>query len=1268
MEAADRLRPFVAEFVVDWLRHAPDQRHRMADGTLVFVDISGFTRLTERLAGKGKIGAEEMSDLLDVTFAALLAVAYDYGAWLVKWGGDAVLLLFEGPGNAERACTAAHEMRRTMRRVGRLRTSIGAVSLRMSIGLHTGRFDFYLVGSLHRELLITGPSATETVAMETAAAAGEIVISAATASALRPRFVGAPKDAGFLLGRSPGSAPQPQAPSAGPTASELEACLPEATREHLLAGGTDGEHRLVAVAFVEFSGTGEVLQSSGTSAMADASDHVIRTCQESAQRHQVTFWETDVGRDGGKVMLVSGAPRSAGQDEDRILAVVRDVIDAGGPLQLRAGVNRGRVYFGEFGPPFRRTYSVKGDAVNLAARLMAKAGPGEIYAAQELLVHARTRFETEALPPITVKGKARPVVAQRVGAAVGAEADKPRVDLAFTGREEETSRLLASLVRARDGKGMVWQISGPAGIGKSRLVAELITRADAVTVLTATCDQYHSASPYAPFRRLLRKLAGIAGDASPASAGRALGDVVSRAAPSLASWIPLLATIVGAEVPSTPEVDALESKFRKAYQEERAILLLAALVPGPLLLVIEDAHLLDDASVDLLRRLAQQAADRPWLVVATTQSQPDADAVFEPDVAETMELRALPADVVDAVVKLATEDRPLAPHEMAMLTARSGGNPLFVQELLGATRDGGTVSALPDSIEGVIAVQIDRLGSSERRALRIASVLGSRIDVAVLEKMLREEGVDVGETASLFADFLDRDRDGLRFRHTLARDAAYEGLSFRRRQSLHGLAGDVIERFAGDRTDDVANLLSLHFLHARRFADAWRYARIAGDQARDIHAQTEAAELYERALDAAGRIETDLGSDVAAVAEALGDARYKLGQFAGAASAYRSARSVTRADVDRARLCYKCSLVAERVGQLGTALRWLTKARAFLVAATGDEADRLRAECSAQYGLIRHWQGRDVEAIACLSEAVAMAERTTADDALATALVWLDNCEMTLGGSGDGEHARRALATWRRLGNRPWEEARVLNQLGIRAYFAGQWDVAVDFYRQSKEACERAGDQFTAAVESGNMAEVLADQGRLDEAEPLMRDAQRVWRAAGAPSFVAFGKSQLGRLAARAGRFDEALELLRSARVDYVRDGEHAEVLETDARLAECLLLQGNASLALDAANAGLARAPSAAGVLPQVPLLQRVRGVALAQLGRYDDAFAALDASLSAAEERRARHEVAWTLAAFVAARRAAGQPADDALTGRRAELFSQLGIVTVAEPGTPT
>jgi class 3 adenylate cyclase len=374
MEASVRLRPYVPGFVAEWLREAPAVRHREVDGTLAFVDVSGFTRLTERLAGRGKVGAEEMTDLLDRTFGVLLGIAYSHGAWLVKWGGDAVLLLFQDDdlpgGHAARACTAAVEMRRAMDEVGRLRTSCGPVRLRVSTGVHSGAFDFFLVGSSHRELVITGPGATATARLEAAASAGQVAVSPATAALLPAGLVrrhGA--DGVLLLTRSPRAAPRPPVRAAEGAGADLGSCLPALTREHLLSGDDEAEHRLVAVAFVEFSGTDALLAAQGPGAATAAVDAVVRTCQDAASRHGVTFWETDISRDGGKVMLVAGAPGSTGADQDALLAVARDVVDAGGVLPVRVGVNSGRVFFGQFGPPYRRTMSVKGDAVNLAARL-----------------------------------------------------------------------------------------------------------------------------------------------------------------------------------------------------------------------------------------------------------------------------------------------------------------------------------------------------------------------------------------------------------------------------------------------------------------------------------------------------------------------------------------------------------------------------------------------------------------------------------------------------------------------------------------------------------------------------------------------------------------------------------------------------------------------------------------------------------------------------------------------------------------------------------
>ncbi len=202
-QASADLVPFVPRLTLEWLRDEPAASWRELEGTLAFIDISGFTAMSERLSGLGRAGAEEVTEVMNATFAALLGVAYAHGGGLLKFGGDALLLLYDGDEHGPRAARAAFEMRRTLRAIGRPRTSAGAIQLKMHAGLHSGRFQFFLVGDSHRELLIAGPAATRTVEMEATSEAGEILVSTETGSVLHADTLAEERGAGRLLRCSP---------------------------------------------------------------------------------------------------------------------------------------------------------------------------------------------------------------------------------------------------------------------------------------------------------------------------------------------------------------------------------------------------------------------------------------------------------------------------------------------------------------------------------------------------------------------------------------------------------------------------------------------------------------------------------------------------------------------------------------------------------------------------------------------------------------------------------------------------------------------------------------------------------------------------------------------------------------------------------------------------------------------------------------------------------------------------------------------------------
>jgi class 3 adenylate cyclase/tetratricopeptide (TPR) repeat protein len=1261
------LRPYVADLVIDWLRETPDDTYREVEGTLAFVDISGFTALTERLARAGAVGAEEMSDILSAVFTDLLTVAFSYGAWVVKWGGDAVLLLFEGEEHPAMACRAAVEMRRVLRRAGQVRATAGSASLRMSVGVHSGPVSFFLVGTRHRELVITGPAATEVALMEAAADAGEIVLSSAAARLLDPRVLGETKgretkggeakEPAWLLRAPPVVAEQRSRKRSDLAGLDLAGCLPGPIADYVLGGASEGEHRRVAVAFVEFSGTDELLAASGPQAVGAALHELVSLAQETCHRCDVTFLETDVSPGGGKIMMVAGAPHSEGHHEQRLLRAARAIVDYRGPLSVRAGANSGRVFAGDFGPPHRRTYSVKGDAVNLAARVMGRAGPGQLLATAALLDGSASAFTYTPLPAFRVKGKSKPVNAVEVGAAQ----QPPRRDEAdvppLVGREAEIRQLRTALDTALTGRGQVAEIAGPPGIGKSRLADELLAMADTRTLLVA-CDRYVAGTPYALIDALLRELVGVARGAGPKAVLAALADVVDRQATGLRPWLPLLAAVVGADLPPTPEVAALAGEFLRTRLELTVTELIGALLPVPAVLVVEDLQLIDDASASLLSRLLADVAARPWLVLFTCRESGTSPLTSAADVRLTLE----PLGPRDAAALLSWETRsaPLLPHQLAAIAERSTGNPLFARELVRVASGADDAVLLPESIEDVVGAQVDRLAPADRDALRAAAVAGMRVDTGLLAEVLgRPPSAGLWDRLGAF---VQPDQDGsLRFQHALVRDAAYEGLSFRRRRQLHDGLARALERRAGRTPDADAGLLSVHFYYAQNFTSAAHYARIAGEQAAVVYANAEAAGFLHRSLEAAKRKRQPAAEEIAHLAEAYADLRYRLGEFATAGRAYAAARKVLSQDpVGLARLRLKTALVVARTEGLSQALRWITRGRRILDGLADPQARRLDSRLLVQTAQIRQLQGRYAEAEQACEAAIAAAESAGARDVLAQALQFLDAADVARGRFDREPWAERSLVIWEELGELAWQ-ARVLNQLGIRAYFEGRWGDALAYYRRAAETLDRVGDQWTAAIGACNVGEILSDQGRYAESDEVTLPALRVLQASGAHSDTAFALSVLGRTAARAGRLAEAYELLDATKAGYLRAGERGEALSTEVRIAECLALGGQTSAA-QAATDEAAIQLAARGIAAEDVALDRLRGYLLAQQGQPEQATEAFEASLTLARKRSALYDQALSLDALIRLAAHCGLPPSHSHTASRTALFGQLGVIATA------
>ncbi|HWD64513.1 MAG TPA: adenylate/guanylate cyclase domain-containing protein [Solirubrobacteraceae bacterium] len=1258
--ATSPLAPYIPMFVADWLRDSPQQRYRPVDCTLVFADISGFTRMTEMLADQGKAGAEEMAGLINSTFEPLLHAAYSYGAGLIKWGGDATLLLFHGERHATRACRAAAEMQRVVRRLGTRQTSRGPLRLRMSIGVSTGRCDFFLVGhDHHRELLVLGPVATTLTQMEKVAEAGQIVISQATVHTLAESGHPPPTERageGWLLSRAPRA--EVLIPAfAARDVSHLSRALSPVLCEYILADALENEHRYVSVGFIKFTGTDRYIAEADAETVADALDHVVRAAQLAAQANEVTFLATDIGPDCGKIMLTAGAPRRLGGDEARMVATLREVIDARGLMPVSAGVTAGRAFSGDYGPRYRRTYSLMGDCVNLAARLMAHAPNGELLASENLVQVLDGAFTAVPRPPFAAKGKSLPVHPFSLGAPAGSRPSVTRDAPPLIGRDRELAALMGGAASAVAGNGRVLELLGGAGMGKSRLLTEFKARCDLPFVWTQG-EVYAGMRPYAPLERLIRAVCGLSPNTTERQLTNRLTLLTDRFAPELTPWLPLVGIAAGLDLPATPEVDQTDPSMRKERLEKLTSELLGRLLPEGTVLVLNDLHLMDDASRDLIRRLVVDTPPRPWLLVISRRPDSE-DLIDEPDVGR-IELGPLGDGAAAELLAHATAQAPLPPDRLVRLAKRAAGNPLFLRELSSQLSEGGDLDTLPSTVEDAIAARIDRLDPAGRRVLRAAAVLGMDVETVLLEAILAPERdrLSAGIELQPLGEFLDAAGPSrYRFSHELIRQVAYDALPYGRRTVLHGRTATAIRKRAGRGADAQADLLSLHCFHGAQYQDAWHFSILAAERARARYANAEAADSYRRALASGPHVQALEAGELAKAEEGLGELCVNLGETKEAEATFRRGLDRVRDQPElAARLQLKMVWLRELTGKNRSAMQWARRAERTLGDLDGPEVRALRADVATWLARLSYRVGHHADTLRFAADAVRLAEETGNLMTLAEAIELADSSALELGRPA-GEGAARALVIYQELGALR-DQARVRNTLGVIAYHRGEWVQALEHYAASEQAYVECGELWSSATPAANRAEILADQGDLDEATKAFERAMTVWRSVEAESFLAFGDYQLGRIAARQARHDDALTHLRAARDHFKRTGETTQLITVDAFTAESLSVAGHHSEALALAEATLRRAEANGGSASTTPLLQRVRGLALLALGDEAAGEDVLRLSLDAARACGAGHDVAFALGTLIDAGLAADALEEDSWRTELAIVTSALGL----------
>jgi predicted ATPase len=864
---------------------------------------------------------------------------------------------------------------------------------------------------------------------------------------------------------------------------------------------------------------------------------------------------------------------------------------------------------------------------------------------------AQTLFATQAVEPFMVKGKSRPVTAYTVGDEIGTRPPRGLGALPFLGRDAELATVCDAVKAVCEGRGGVVAITGDAGLGKSRLLAEALATQPDLTVLEARAEPYGAATPYRPVRDPVRSLLGLA-QLETSEMPSALTTRLETLAPALLPWAPLIGDVVGVPVDPTPATRDLDPQFRPERTAAAVVDLLEAGVDGPLIIAFDDAHYSDDATAGLASRVERATASHPWLLLCALR-EGESGGYHPGDVAR-VPLAPLDDEAARALVQHGTQAAPLRPHDVETVVTRAAGNPLFLEETLRNLREHGDLDSLPSSLEGMVAAQIDALPPLSRRLVRRASVLGRSFRIGVLTDLFDGEQVAFDDTTRReLADILEDDGPGrLRFRHALLRDAAYDSLPYEQRRELHLRAAQSTLTRAGANPSSAADALALHYAAGADWASTWHWARIAADQARRAYANPEAAAQCLRALDAARRLRDVTTDDVVATWESLGDARRLAGRLEEALDAYRHALRLAASTEDQVRLLTLSARVRDRAGKQPAAHRDLTRAERLAASLADLDRDRAMASVRSVRGTVLFEQERYAAAERQARQAIAAARGVGDQDALANSLNNRGSALVMLGRGGDEAETslREALAIYDELGDLA-NQAEITMNLGGMAWFAGRWQDAADLYRAAVQSALRAGAVVPAALAQANLGELLIAQGHAQEAVTVLGASLATLQAVGF-THAAFAESQLGRAHAVLGDLDEAERL----RAHLMSSGTPpVDVVDLAIAVAEAEVDAGDVASALEVLETTTA-AIGDVGVYAAA--LARVRARALAHLGRHDEAARSIDEGIEQCDVYGLGYERALLRLAEQELRRTADERVDDAEVSTAAEALRALDV----------
>ncbi len=1129
-------------------------------GSALFADISGFTPLTGQLTQTlgARRGIEELTQRINRVYDALIGQVERYHGSVIGFAGDAVTCWFEaGDGQAAARSVACAQAMQSI-----TQTFEG---LSVKVAITSGPARRWGVGDPAIQLIDTlaGATVARLATAEHLAKQDETLLDAATVAALANELTirewrGAESGERFAVLASATLQVTPSTAKVQNIAIPAETLKPwllpaVSEREQSGHGAFLTELRPTVALFLRFSG----LDYDDDEQAGEKLDSVIRRAQSILNRFEGALLQLTIGDKGSYLYASFGAPIVHEDDANRAihaaLALKRLSQEFTFLQPVETGISSGTMRTGACGGSTRRTYGALGDDVNLAARLMTTAAPGEILVSGRVQKVAADTFTFEPRPPLPLKGKAEPlpvfaVTGLRRQRAIRLE--EPHYTLPTMGRQAELALIDEKLELALQGKGQVIGITAEAGLGKSRLVAEAIRLAHkrGFTGYGGACESSGTNTAYLVWRPIWQAFYNVDPAASPRRQIRSLEGEIKDRAPPRVQAIPVLASLLDIAIEDNDFTRTLEPQDRRNVL---AVLLedclKSAAAEEPLLFVLEDLHWLDPLSHDLLETLARVSVNLPVCFVLPYRP-PELARLQAPRVEALphftrITLNALTAAEAEQLIRaklalLFPERTGALPKALAaQLTARAEGNPFFIEELLNYLRDRGldpydertlNLLELPTSLHALILSRIDQLTEPQKVTLKTASVIGRLFRVAWLHGYYPALGeadrvkADLSELARLDLTPLDTPEPELAylFKHIVTHEVAYESLPHATRTRLHEQLAQFIETLGADKYPD---LIAYHYGLSENTSKQREYFQKAGDAAKAAYANEAALDYYGRLLplltEPAARI--DLRLNRGAVLELTG-------KWPEAEAEYQAALTLGEqiADAATARCRHALGVLARGRGDYDVALDWLERAR---VTFEGLEDRTELGQALAEIGVVFWRKGEYAQAQFHLEKSLTLARKL--GDKPNTALA-IHNLGVVADHQSNYAAARtlfqESLTLKQEMNDKRGVSAS-LNSLGIVARNQGDYTTARAYFEGSLALRREMGDKWGVAQSLNNLGFVAYLQGDYTAARTFCQEGLALFQEMGDKRGVGNSLNDLGLMALNQGDYTAARALTRES-------------------------------------------------------------------------------------------------------------------------------------------